>query len=240
MKPAKICLVVICLIAPRLGAQTNIDTTPFAFTNSSGLVVTDAVATRVFPNKIYFRHSFGIGSARLENLSPELQQRFNYNPAKAAAADQQEAIAKKQQMVAAEKSREQHAVQTRIQTAQQALIQRSRTISGKIIQKIPEGLLVDSGREDIDQVGHTDVEFNARGDMSTSKTVTLQEGDTAGALCLGLVLLADHPRYNQLVDDNVVVVLAYPDGQFSYKAVSGGQKTVRKFTADFNKAFSHQ
>jgi len=215
------------------GAQTNLF---ISFTNSSGDWVTNAMITKVLPNKIYYQTDSGGGSVRLDALPKNVREKLVIDPAAIRAAD----LADEEKHLAYLQQKAAFAQAQQLAGLKKAFAQGSRTISGKIIQKIPEGLLVDSGREAIDEVGHTDVEFDAQGNMGTSTTATLQEGDTAAAECLGLVLLEDHPREAQLVDDNVVVMLGYPDGQFTYKAVSGGEKTVRKFTTDFNKAFSHQ
>jgi len=42
--------------------------------------------TGVTKTDLYFSHAGGIGTAKLKNLDPQLQQRFNYDPAAASAA----------------------------------------------------------------------------------------------------------------------------------------------------------
>jgi len=49
--------------------------------------------TSVTDTDIYFTHSQGMGNARLSKLSPELQQRFGYEPAKAAVVEKRQAQA---------------------------------------------------------------------------------------------------------------------------------------------------
>ena len=213
-------------------AQTNLI---ISFTNTSGEFVKRAEVTKILPNKIYYRTEAGGGSIRLDALPSNLQEKLGYDAAELRSAD----LAEKAKRLDEQRLAAANLKARQLEGLKAIFASKSRTVSGKIIQKIPEGLLVESGQSEIDQVGHTDVEFDRMGNMSTSTTATLQEGDTARSLCLGLVLLEDHPRYDQLVDDNVVVILAYPDGQFSYKSVGGGQKTVRKFTADFNRAFTN-
>jgi hypothetical protein len=212
-------------------AQTNL---VISFTNTSGVFVTNAEVEKLLGNKLLYKTDTGGGTIRLDALPKNIQAELGFDPIAAQAADlaeQKQRMEYKKQSLALIRAQE-------LDALKKNFAQGSRTISGRIIQKIPEGLLVDSGREDIDEVGHKDIEFDSQGNMATSLTTTVQEGDTAGATCLGLVLLEDHPRAAELVDDNVVVTIGYPDGQFSYKAVSGGQKTIRKFTTDFNKAFS--
>jgi thiol-disulfide isomerase/thioredoxin len=47
------------------------------------------VVTTVTATDIYFSHSRGMGNAKLKSLSPELQEHFHYNAAKASAVEQQ-------------------------------------------------------------------------------------------------------------------------------------------------------
>lgn len=54
---------------------------------------TNVVVTSVTDTDIYFKHDAGMGNARLKKLSPELQARFGYQPAKSAAAEKQQAEA---------------------------------------------------------------------------------------------------------------------------------------------------
>lgn len=41
-----------------------------------------------------------------------------------------------------------------------------------------------------------------------------------------------------MADGDLVEVWAYPIGMYEYTAVSGGKKTVRKYTCDINKALA--
>jgi cytochrome c biogenesis protein CcmG/thiol:disulfide interchange protein DsbE len=54
---------------------------------------TNVVVTSVTDTDIYFTHSKGMGNARLNKLSPELQQRFGYQPTKAAVVEKRQAQA---------------------------------------------------------------------------------------------------------------------------------------------------
>src|SRR5580765_4065046 len=57
---------------------------------------TNVTVTSVSATDIYFTHSRGFGNAKLKDLSPELQQRFHFNAAKAADATTQQAQANAQ------------------------------------------------------------------------------------------------------------------------------------------------
>jgi len=69
--------------------------TPFTLTNSAGNVVTDAVLYKLMPNKFIYKTPRGeMATRRLDSLSKELQKRFGYDAASAAAQDAIEAAAK--------------------------------------------------------------------------------------------------------------------------------------------------
>lgn len=54
---------------------------------------TNVIVTSITDTDIYFKHDGGMGNARLKKLSPELQERFGYEPTKAAGAEKQQAEA---------------------------------------------------------------------------------------------------------------------------------------------------
>ena len=54
---------------------------------------TNVTVTSVTATDIYFTHSRGMGSAKLKNLEPGLQQHFHFDPAKAAAIQSAQAQA---------------------------------------------------------------------------------------------------------------------------------------------------
>jgi tetratricopeptide (TPR) repeat protein len=78
------------------GYVTNADLlTPFTLTNSVGDVITNAELVKLTPNKFIYKTPTGVmGMLRLDSLSTELQLRFGYDAADAAAQDAIEADAK--------------------------------------------------------------------------------------------------------------------------------------------------
>lgn len=66
---------------------------------------TNVTVQSVSATDVFFTHSRGVGNAKLKDLSPELQQKFHFNPGKAAdtAARQAQANAQYRSAVAAEK-----------------------------------------------------------------------------------------------------------------------------------------
>jgi hypothetical protein len=55
-------------------------------------VYTNVTVTSATATDIYFNHSRGVGNAKLKQLSPELQERFHYDPAKAARKESQQSL----------------------------------------------------------------------------------------------------------------------------------------------------
>jgi cytochrome c biogenesis protein CcmG/thiol:disulfide interchange protein DsbE len=56
-------------------------------------VYSNVNVTTVTVTDIYFRHTRGMGNAKLKNLAPDVQKRFNYDPAKSSAAEKLQAEA---------------------------------------------------------------------------------------------------------------------------------------------------
>lgn len=65
----------------------------FPTLTADGKTYTNVTVTAVTATDIYFTYAGGMGNARLESLSPELQQHFHYNATTAAAQEQQQAQA---------------------------------------------------------------------------------------------------------------------------------------------------
>ncbi|MDB6121825.1 MAG: hypothetical protein JWQ71_818 [Pedosphaera sp.] len=59
-------------------------------------VYNNVTITRVTATDIYFTHNQGMGNAKLKNLEPNMQQHFNYDPAKAGAMEKKVKTAQSQ------------------------------------------------------------------------------------------------------------------------------------------------
>lgn len=118
-------------------------------------------------------------------------------------------------------------------------IQDSRMwIAGPILQKVERGLLVQAGKFYYDEADKFHREMVAKyGVAGAGKSMGLEKEPKKGepwryfALCL----LKDYPKQAFSVDGELVHVIAYPSGSYSYKAVNGAMKTVRVFTCDPSK-----
>jgi hypothetical protein len=200
----------------------------FTFTNKDGIVISNAEVVKIYANKLIWRKDFGMegaGTVKLADLPPDLQQRFGYDPEKAAALDEKE-----QQDRAADLQRRRTiaAAQEKYSRLKAKLVQGSRRVDGKVLQKISEGLLVESGDLERALQEHNERVYGDTGG------VTFESGIPGGE-ALGLVLLVDYPDPN-MTDEGHVDIIAYPLGLFSYDTLNKSSKTVRKFSADLETA----
>jgi hypothetical protein len=201
---------------------------PISFTNSLGDFITDAIPTRLFANKlIYITAEGGGGTIRLEKLPPDLRERFGYDPEKAAQADEVD----RQKHEAQLKRNKEAAYAAALAEYRQQIESSKMMIEGKVIQKLDIGLLVDSGTE----IKRKSYEWAASvGAPTSGGEVKLFDPTTHLQIYNGLCLLTDYSKISSVVDGDIVRAVAYPNGEYSYTAVSGGSKTVRQFTCDIN------
>ena len=108
-------------------------------------------------------------------------------------------------------------------SSRKTLLKEKICIRGKVLQKLSDGLLVRSTADEYANELRTHIGIS---------------GGTIVPYCMGTPIypnscfLRDHPKYDMLVDDYNIQVLAYPDGQYQYVAVYGGQRTVRAFSCN--------
>ncbi len=128
-------------------------------------------------------------------------------------------------------------VADRIQRVRADCIQGRRSICGKILQVLPEGLVVDSGYTNLLRAPITR-SWLVPGTVTASRATGLVEGREPGSVCVGLVFLTDVPKSRRLKPKtyDYVILEGYPTGQYTYTSVGNVQRTVRKFTAIIEKA----
>jgi hypothetical protein len=114
-------------------------------------------------------------------------------------------------------------------------IEGRRYIAGKVLQIVPEGLIVDSGYSRL-----LSPPFNrswvVTGVASVSRDPSLVEEKKPDALCAGLVLLSNIPKRPAVKAYDYVVIHGYPAGEYAYAPVPGVQKTIRRFSASLDRA----
>jgi hypothetical protein len=112
-------------------------------------------------------------------------------------------------------------------------IQKRRTICGKILKVLPDGVVIDSGYTNImrDPLNHS---WLAPGSVQAQQATNLVEGDQPNCVCLGLVFLSNLPKKPSKPAARVydyVNLTGYPAGQYTYTSVGDLRRTVRRFSA---------
>jgi len=112
-------------------------------------------------------------------------------------------------------------------------------ICGRIMQILPDGLVVESGypsllRPEVDRT------WLVPGTVIAARDPKLVEGRVPGEIAVGLVFLTDLPRSRGAKPKpkpyDFVVIQAYPAGQYAYTSVGTIQRTVRRFSCGLETA----
>jgi hypothetical protein len=231
----------ILLIASSAWAQTNFGT--ITFTNHYGEVTSNAIVTKIEPGGLVYSVSGGGGRVKFSELPEDVRERFGYDPAKAAETEkaQQQRRLRDAQLLAAQA---QAAAKT---DSERILFEKASAskiyVAGTVMQKTDDGLLVDSGTfpEKIGEIAsHANLNQRTGRKLSDNEKNVWAEWSefsklsSQGKLYKGICLLTDSTNID-VADDDYISSPAYPNGTYSYSAVSGGQKTIRKFTCDISK-----
>jgi hypothetical protein len=110
-----------------------------------------------------------------------------------------------------------------------ACIYGRRRICGKVLQIVPEGLVVESGYTNLlrPELSHS---WLAPGNVTSSLPPNLVEQNSPGAVCVGLVLVTDIPKRPAVKAYDYVIFQVYPAGQYDYMPVPAGKKIIRRFS----------
>jgi len=234
MNPAGYCVFLLALALPAL-AQTNLGT--ITFTNKSGTVVSNAVVTKSDGVKLTYRLEGGGGTVRLADLPGELQTRFGYSMEATINADTvnriRENAFRRQQATAAAAAGEEMRKQLRRKKVEASLV----VILARVIQRLGDTLLVDcsgqGGGRGWAGYGHTP-EYDKL--VAAKGVEKLRAYETER----GTILLIDFPGVANVADEDGFMIVAYPCGTYEYTAVSGGKKTVRKYTCSLDRAVEYE
>jgi hypothetical protein len=109
-----------------------------------------------------------------------------------------------------------------------------RSICGKILRIFPNGILVESGYTNLLREPLTR-SWLVPGTVTATRAEHLVESREPGALCIGTVFLTNLPRGRPKQYD-YVIICGYPTGEFTYTSVGEVRKTVRRFSANLEKA----
>ena len=116
-------------------------------------------------------------------------------------------------------------------------IEGRRLVCGKILEVLPEGLVVDSGYTNLLRQPLTD-SWLVPGTAKASRAENLLEENKPGANCIGLVFLTNLPKGKKFkpAQYDYVIIEGYPAGQHTYTSVGSVQRTVRQFSASLGAA----
>jgi hypothetical protein len=126
-------------------------------------------------------------------------------------------------------------VSQQVEARRMDCIEHRRTICGKILKVLPEGLVVDSGYTNLmgRPLNHS---WLVPGSVKIQPAAHLVEADQPDCACVGLVFLTDLPKKPSAKLYDYVILTGYPMGQYTYTSVGDLRRTVRRFSANLAKA----
>ncbi len=116
-------------------------------------------------------------------------------------------------------------------------IQGRRYICGRVVQILPDGLVVDSGYSALLKPPFNQ-SWVVRGNVSVTRSPSLIEERKPDAVCVGLVFLSNFPKRPPVKNYDYVVIHGYPAGEHEYSPVPGVKKSLRRFSASLERAVS--
>jgi hypothetical protein len=114
-------------------------------------------------------------------------------------------------------------------------LQHRRAICGKILQVLPDGIVVDTGYTNLMRPP-LNRSWLVPGSVKTEPAAHLVEGDQPDCVCVGLLFLTDLPKKPAANVFDYVNLRGYPTGQYTYTSVGDVRRTVRRFSAKLSKA----
>jgi hypothetical protein len=109
-------------------------------------------------------------------------------------------------------------------------IRNRRTICGKILKVLPDGLVIDSGYTNIMRAP-LNRSWLVPGSVQERRATNLVESDQPDCVCIGLVFLTNLPKKPVARLYDYVNVTAYPTGHCTFTSVGNIRRTVRRFSA---------
>jgi hypothetical protein len=109
-----------------------------------------------------------------------------------------------------------------------------RSICGKILRILPDGIVVECSYTNLLRQPVSKA-WLFPGTVVASRASNLVESSEPNALCVGTIFLCNLPRGKPHLYD-YVVISGYPMGQQTYTSVGDVTKTVRRFSANLDKA----
>lgn len=209
-------------------AQTNYGTV--SFTNRYGSLIQGEVI-RVDASKIQVKSDNIISTIKLVDTPTEIQTRFGFDADVEAAAARARAEKMKRLVAHEAAAKNKLTAQTDLAIRRRDLEQKAVVLYGRVVQRLDDQLLVDCA-------GNASRGYQPAPEyrkwMAGKSRATERERMTEK----GLILLVDFPGIKNTADDDAFITVAYPIGTHVYTAVSGGKKTVRKYTCNIDVALA--
>lgn len=114
-------------------------------------------------------------------------------------------------------------------------VQGRRYICGKVVQIVPDGLVIDSGYADLLK-SPLNKSWVVPGTASLTRNPASIEENKPDAICIGLVFLTVFPKKPKVNEYDYVALHVYPCGQYQYKPVPGVEKTIRRYSGSLERA----
>jgi len=129
----------------------------------------------------------------------------------------------------------QNVLAQRAEEVRMSCIEGRRYVCGRVLQILPEGLVVDSGYAHLLKPPFNQ-SWVVRANVAVTKNPSLIEEKKPDAFCVGLVFLTNIPKRATVKPYDYVVIHGYPAGEHVYAPVPGVEKTIRQFSASLERA----
>lgn len=200
------CVFFLCCLAVHSALADDTNTLPGTIT-VDGITYSNITWRTVTPATVSIFHQTGVASIPLEKLSPDLQRRFGYDPAKAATFIQKRAEADAAaaklaaERLAEEQKREagqaaQRAHEEELNNLRHQLAGSAQQFMGQVTDVFPDGLLIFGG---------------------------VPNWSDQPALLIG------HPRQKLAAEGDHFICMASRYGVYEYKLALGGTRTVARW-----------
>jgi hypothetical protein len=114
-------------------------------------------------------------------------------------------------------------------------IQNRRTVCGKILKILPEGMVIDSGYTNLMR-SPLNRSWLVPGTVPAERATNLVEENRPECVCVGLVFVTDLPKKPIGKVYDYVNLTAFPTGHYTYTSVGDLQRTVRRYSTKLAKS----
>lgn len=124
------------------------------------------------------------------------------------------------------------AIMQHVEELRAICIKNRRIICGKVLEILPDGIVVDSGYTNLLRAP-LNRSWMIPGTVEASRATNFVEGSEPDSICFGHVFLTDLPKAPPNIRLKVfdfIVLEGFPMGQYNYVSAANVPHTVRKFS----------